>query len=264
MQPNKKSWALITGGTSGIGLELAKLAAKDHFNLVIVARTDADLHNVAADLRKDGVDVLTITKDLFHPNAPFEIYDELKGKGINIEILINNAGQGQYGLFVDEDIDRLLDIIQLNICSLTILTHLFVKDMVARKNGKILQLASIASETPGPWQAVYHGTKAYVLNFSEGLRNELLNTGVTVTALLPGATESDFFNKADMNDSKILDSKLSDPAQVAKDGYEAMMKGDDKIISGLKNKILTGSAQVLPDTVIAAQMNKMQGPREEQ
>jgi short-subunit dehydrogenase len=177
--------------------------------------------------------------------------------------LVNDAGQGQYGLFVEQDIHRLLDIIQLNINSLTVLTHLFLKDMVARNEGKILQLASIASQLPGPWQAVYHATKAYVLSFTEALISELKDSAVSLTALQPGATDTDFFNKADMNESKILDQGLSDPVKVAKDGYEALMKGDDKIISGFKNKAMVGMSNVMPERLVAEQMNKMQGPRDE-
>jgi short-subunit dehydrogenase len=164
---------------------------------------------------------------------------------------------------VDSDIHRLLDIIQLNVTSVTVLTHLFLKDMVARNEGKVLQLASIASELPGPWQAVYHATKAYVLSFTEALVNELKDSAVSITALQPGATDTDFFNKADMQESKILDTKLSDPAKVAKDGYEALMKGDDKVVSGLKNKAMVAMSNIMPDTMVAEQMNQMQKPRED-
>lgn len=261
MAEKKNGYALITGGSAGIGFELAKLFAQDGYNLVLVARTESDLQNAATDLKQHGVEVVTIAKDLFEPNAAFELYDEVKAKGIEVEVLVNDAGQGQYGLFVESDIRRQLDIIQLNISSLTVLTHLFVKDMVARSSGKVLQLASIASELPGPWNAVYHGTKAYVLSFTEGLIRELKDTGVTMTALQPGATDTDFFNKADMLESKIMDSKLSDPAKVAKDGYEALMKGDDKVVSGLKNKAMVGLSNVVPDKAVAAQMDKMQEPK---
>jgi len=262
MAADKKGYALITGGSAGIGLELAKLFAQDGYNLVLVARTEADLQQAAGELGTHGVEVVTIAKDLFNPAAAFELYDEVKAKGLDVEVLVNDAGQGQYGLFVEADIRRLLDIIQLNIASLTVLTQLFVKDMVARKSGKVLQLASIASSLPGPWQAVYHGTKAYVLSFTEGLIQELKDTGVTMTALQPGATDTDFFNKADMQDSKIMDTKLSDPAKVAKDGYEALMKGDDKVVSGFKNKAMVGMSNVIPDKAVAAQMDKMQQPRD--
>lgn len=256
-------YALITGATHGIGYELAKLFAEDGYNLIIVARTEADLQQRATEFSQQyGVQVISIAKDLFQPNAAFELYEEVKSKNVLVDVLVNDAGQGQYGLFVEASIHRLIEIIQLNVTSLTVLTHLFLKDMVARNEGKILQLASIASELPGPWQAVYHATKAYVLQFTEGLIQELKDSAVSMTALQPGATDTDFFNKADMQESKILDSKLSDPVKVAKDGYQALMKGDDKIVSGFKNKAMVASSNVMPDTLVAAQMDKMQQPRD--
>jgi uncharacterized protein len=264
MANNTNGYALITGATMGIGYELARLFAADGYNLIIVARTESDLRRTATELAGEfGIEVVSIAKDFFNPESAFELYDEVKRRDITVNVLVNDAGQGQYGLFVESDIRRLLEIINLNVSSLTVLTHLFVKDMVARNEGKILQLASIASELPGPWQAVYHGTKAYVLQLTEGLRRELKDTDVTITALQPGATDTDFFNKADMQDSKILDQKLSDPAKVAKDGYEALMKGDDKIVSGFKNKVMVASSNIMPDTVVAAQMDMMQKPKED-
>ncbi|HYC29720.1 MAG TPA: SDR family oxidoreductase [Chitinophagaceae bacterium] len=265
MANTHRVYALITGATSGIGYELAKLFAQDGYNLIIVARTAEDLQQRSQELSQQyNVDVVPIAKDLFHHEAAFELYDEIRSRNLLVDVLVNDAGQGQYGLFVESDIRRLLDIIHLNVCSLTALTHLFLKDMVARDQGKILQLASIASELPGPWQAVYHGTKAYVLNFTEGLIRELKDTNVTVTALQPGATDTDFFNKADMQQSRILDTKLSDPAKVARDGYDALMKGDDKIVSGFKNKAMVTSSNVMPETVVAAQMDKMQQPKDKE
>ena len=256
-------YALITGATQGIGYELAKLFAEDGYNLIIVARTESDLQQRVTEFSQQyGIDVIAIAKDLFQPNAPFELYEEVKSKNVLVDVLVNDAGQGQYGLFVESDIRRQLDIIQLNVSALTVLTHLFLKDMVARNEGKILQLASIASELPGPWQAVYHATKAYVLQLTEGLIQELKDSAVSITALQPGATDTDFFNKADMQESKILDTKLSDPVKVAKDGYEALMKGDDKIVSGFKNKAMVASSNIMPDTMVAAQMDKMQQPRD--
>ena len=255
----RKNYALITGGSEGIGYELTKLFAQDGYNIILVARSQQDLRNRATELSYEyGVDVIPISKDLFEPNAAFELYDEIKNKNLTIDVLVNDAGQGQFGLFVETDIHRQLEIIQLNVSSLTALTHVFLKDMVARNEGKILQVASIASELPGPWQAVYHATKAYVLHFTEALINELKDTNVTMTALQPGATDTDFFNKADMLNSKIMDTRLADPAKVAKDGYKALMKGDDKIVSGLKNKAMVAMSNVMPDTVVAEQMNKMQ------
>lgn len=259
---NKGKYALITGASEGIGYELAKLFAADEFNLVIVSRDQQQLSNVAAELRQHNVEVITITKDLFERQAAFDLYDEVKAKGITVDILVNNAGQGAYGLFKDNDVQRELGIIDLNIASLVIVTKLFLKDMVARNEGRILQLASIASQTPGPWQAVYHGTKAFVLSFSEAIREELKDTNITVTALQPGATDTDFFNKADMQDSRIVQDKssLSDPADVAKDGYEALMAGKDKVVSGFKNKAMMAMSNVTPDTTLAHMMNEQQKP----
>lgn len=265
MAETNNRYALITGASEGIGYELAKLFAGDGYNLIIVARSEGDLQQRSQEFSQQyGVQVIPITKDLMVPNAAFELYGEVKSKNVVVDVLVNNAGQGRYGLFVEQDIQSLLEIIQLNISSLTVLTHLFLKDMVSRNEGKILQLASIASQLPGPWQAVYHATKAYVLSFTEALISELKDSAVTLTALQPGATDTDFFNKAEMQESKILDSGLSDPAKVAKDGYEALMSGDDKVISGFKNKMMVGMSNVMPESMVAEQMNKMQQPRDEE
>lgn len=260
---NKKGYALLTGATSGIGYELAKLFAKDGYNIIAVSRTEEDLDRIAEEfLQQYGVKIVTITKDLFDAGSAKELYEEVNRRNLTVDVLVNNAGQGQYGLFIDNDIQRQMDVIQLNIASLTAITYYFLKDMVARNEGKILQLASIASESPGPYQAVYHATKAYVLSFTEALINEVKDTAVTVTALQPGVTDTDFFNKAEMQTSKAVQdkSKMADPADVAKDGYNALMRGDDKTVSGLKNKIQTAMGNIMPDTMIAEQVRKQQEP----
>ncbi|PZR21829.1 MAG: oxidoreductase [Citrobacter freundii] len=256
------NYTLITGGSTGIGYELAKIFAQEGHNLILVARTDTDLQNVKAELEGSGVDIQVMTKDLFEPNAAFELYDEIKAKGLTVEILVNNAGQGEYGLFADTDIKRELAIVQLNIGSLIVLTKLFLQDMLSRGEGRILNLSSIASKTPGPWQAVYHGTKAFVQSFTEAVRSEVKDQNITVTALLPGATDTDFFNKAGMESSKAVQdkSKLSDPAQVAKDGYDALMSGDDKVISGFKNKMMVTGSNMMTDSMAADMMKKQQEP----
>ena len=260
-ETNKK-YALITGGTSGIGYELAKLFAKDGYNLVIAARNENELENTSAELERNfGIDVVTFSKNLFDPENAFDLYNEIILKGIQIDVLVNDAGQGHYGEFVDTDIHRELSIIQLNISSLVVLTKLFLQDMVKRGEGKILNLSSIASKIPGPFQSVYHGTKAFVQSFTEAIRNEVKDSGVIITALLPGATDTDFFNKADMEESKIVqEGKLADPAEVAKDGYDALMKGDDMIISGFKNKVQVAMGNVLPDSAVAEKVHKQQEP----
>jgi short-subunit dehydrogenase len=208
--------------------------------------------------------VITISKDLFNRDEVYSLCAEIGGMGLQVDVLVNDAGQGVYGLFKDNELERELKIIDLNIGALTILTKHFLKEMVSRNDGKILNLASIASKTPGPWQAVYHATKAYVLSLTEAIREEVKETGVTITALLPGATDTDFFNKAGMQDSKMVQDKdsLSDAADVAKDGYEALMSGSDKVTSGLKNKMMVGMSNVTPDAAVSHMMNEMQKPVE--
>ncbi len=258
-------YALITGATSGIGYELAKIFAEHKYNLVIVARTEADLHRTATELSSGyGVSVVPIKKDLFRREAPFELYQEVSAQGYQIDVLVNDAAQGLYGKFIDTDIHRELDMLQLNIGAYLVLTKLFLREMVERGSGKILNVASIASKLPGPYQSVYHGTKAFIHSFTESIRAELQDTGVTVTSLLPGVTDTDFFNKADMEDSKILDQKMADPAKVARDGFDALMSGDDMVVSGMKNKAQIAASNVTPDSVLAKTMLKQQAPRSQQ
>lgn len=261
---NIPKYALVTGGSEGIGLELARLLAQDNYNLILVARNSHDLEEVAKELQHEyAVSVHTIAKDLVSPIAAFEVYDEVKSSGISIDVLVNNAGQGVYGEFIHNDIQKELDIIQLNIGAYVILTKCFLRDMLERKAGKILNVGSMAGEVPGPWQAVYHGTKAFVHSWSEGLREELKDTGITLSILVPGATDTDFFDKADMKDSKIYEKgNLSDPAKVALDGYKGLMNGEHKIVSGWKNKAMVGLGQVMPDPLMAKNMRKQQEPKD--
>jgi uncharacterized protein len=261
---NKKNeYALVTGGTSGIGYELAKLLANDGYNLVLVARSSERLLEVSDEFQDLGVDVLLLDKDLFNPTAAQEIYQELKAQDIHISVLINNAAQGQRGKFSEIALERHLDLIQLNILSLVSLTKLFLDDMVARNEGKILNLASVVSKTPAPEFSIYAASKAFVLSFSEALAKELEETSVTVTALLPGRTDTDFFFKADMTDTKeFQDHHLADPAVVAKDGYDALMSGESRVISGAQNKMLVGMMNTMPDSANAANMQKNMQPSE--
>lgn len=257
-----KTYTLITGGSMGIGYELAKVFAEQGHNLILVARNESDLSAAKEELEGSGVEVITIVKDLFEADAAFELYDEIKTQGLEVGILVNNAGQGEYGLFADTDIRRELAIVQLNIASLIVLTKQFLNDMLQRGEGKILNLSSIASKTPGPWQSVYHGTKAFVQSFTEALRSEVKDQNVTVTALLPGATDTDFFNKAGMESSKVVQDKdkLADPAKVARDGYDALMSGDDKVVSGFKNKMMVAGSNLMSDSMAADMMKEQQEP----
>jgi len=262
MKNENQQYALVTGGSSGIGYELAKLLAQDGYNLVLVARDELQLSDVAGDLALQyDVQVLPIVKDLFNPEHAFELYREVKARNLEINILINDAGQGQYGEFVETDIRRELDIINLNISSLVVLTKLFLRDMMTRNYGKIMNLSSVASKAPGPWQSVYHGTKAFVQSFTEAIRSEVKDSGVTITALLPGATTTDFFNKAEMNESKVVqEGKLADAKEVAEDGYKALMNGDDMVVSGAKNKIQVAMSNITPDAKAADKMKEIQEP----
>ncbi|WP_423146169.1 SDR family NAD(P)-dependent oxidoreductase [Rubrolithibacter danxiaensis] len=261
-----KNYALITGATSGIGYELAKLFAREKYNLIIVARSEEELQKTAQELKQQyAVEIVSIAKDLFLREAPFELYDEVKAQGIQVDILVNDAGQGEYGKFAETDINRELDIIQLNIGAYVVLAKCFLKEMIARNEGKILNVGSIAGEIPGPWQSVYHGTKAFVNSWTEAIRNEVKDYNITITCLLPGATDTDFFNKADMENSKIVqEGKLDNPAKVAQDGYDALMSGKGSVISGFKNKMQVGMGKVLPDSIVAEQTNKQQAPADKQ
>lgn len=251
---NRNKYALITGGTSGIGYELAKLFAKDGYSLILVARHEDRLQEVTDEFKQLGVEVTPIAKDLFKDGAAQEVYDEVKAMGIQVNALVNDAGQGQVGKFTEVDLQRHLDIVHLNVVSVITLTKLFLDDMVSRNEGRILQVASVVSKTPAPYFAVYAASKAFVLSFSEALSYELKDTEVTMTCLMPGRTDTDFFHKADMEHTKEYQKDLDDPAEVAKNGYEAMMKGEKRIISGLKNKLMIGMMNASPDSMNAANM----------
>ena len=260
---NKKNeYALVTGATSGIGYELAKQFAKNGYDLVMVARNHDELKAKADEFKSFGINVITIAKNLFIEEDAYSLYSELKLNGISPTILVNDAGQGVYGKFQDTDLHREVDIVNLNIVSVLILTKMFLKDRLPKGSGKILNLASIASKAPGPWHSVYHGTKAFILSWSEAIREELKDTGITVTALLPGPTDTDFFNKANMNESKILEDKdnLASPEEVAIDGFNALMNGDDKVVSGLKNKLTVAMSNIATDSMAAHRMAEMQKP----
>ncbi len=262
---SNNQYALITGASSGIGYELAKQFAKNGYNLVMVARNHDELKARADEFKAYGINVITMSKNLFTQDDVYSLYSELQLNGISPEILVNDAGQGVYGKFQDTDIHREVDIVNLNIISVIILTKLFLKDRLPKGSGKILNLASIASKAPGPWHSVYHGTKAFILSWSEAIREELKDSGITVTALLPGPTDTDFFNKADMNESKILEDpdNLASPEEVAIDGYNALMNGDDKVVSGLKNKLTVAMSNIATDSMAAHRMAEMQKPANE-
>lgn len=251
--------ALITGASSGIGYELARVFAREKHNLVLIARNEKKLQEIAAELTKaHGVQVTVIAKDVSVLGSANEIYDTLKQKGIVIDVLVNNAGFGDFGFFTKTKWEKELEMINLNMTALTALTKLFVGDMVKRKSGKILNVASSAAFQPGPLMAVYYATKAYVLSFSEAISNELNGTGVTVTALCPGPTESGFQAAADMKDSKLVKGKkLPTSQEVAEYGYKALMSGKVVAVPGLMNKIMAQSVRYTPRAVVRSLVRSM-------
>ena len=244
--------ALITGASSGIGLELAKVFAKDKINLVLVARSGEKLKQLATELEKQtGITVQILAKDLSNPTTAKEIYDWCKAQNITIDYLVNNAGFGDFGMFVESNWEKQLQMLNLNITTLTYLTHLFLPAMVNRKQGRVLNVASTAAFQPGPTMAVYYATKAYVLHFSEAIANEVANSGVTITALCPGATESGFQSAADMHESKLVKGKkLPSSKEVAEYGYKAMMKGKTVAIHGTMNYIMANTVRFTPRNLV--------------
>ncbi|KAA2239934.1 SDR family oxidoreductase [Chitinophaga agrisoli] len=259
---NRNEYALITGATSGFGYELAKLFAKDSINLVLVARSEERLQEVTDTLKQAyNVEVTPITCDLFKPDAARELYNEVTARGIIVNYLVNDAGQGEWGPFIETDLQRSLDIIQLNISSLVALTKYFATDMAARGEGRILQLGSEAGKAPMPLLAVYAATKAFVISFSVALSNELEDTGVTMTVLMPGAADTDFFHKANAEITKTYrEEDLQTPEEVAQDGYDALMSGESKVISGGKTKQHVYMANMMSDQANAANMRKKMEP----
>lgn len=257
-----KKTALITGASSGLGKEFAKIHAKKGGDLVIVARSKEKLVALKEELEKEyGVHVSVIEKDLTEPNAALEVYNFVKFSKIEVDYLINNAGFGGIGKFHERPWDKDLSMIQLNIIALTDLTRKFLPDFVEKNSGKVLNISSTASLMAGPMQAVYFATKAYVTSFSNAIAEELHDTNVTVTALMPGATKTDFGKTSGMDKTDMFKS-TADPKKVAEDGYNAMINGDLEIISGVSfaQKIMMKAIPVTPKSILLKQIRKMQEP----
>jgi short-subunit dehydrogenase len=252
--------ALITGASNGIGLELAKIHASKGDNLVLVARNKEKLDAIKTELEnKYKIVVYTIGKDLSAINSAQEVYNETNQQNFQVDYLINNAGFGDFGMFAETIWEKELQMINLNITTLTQFTKLYLKDMVKRRSGKIMNVASTAAFQSGPTMAVYYATKAYVLNFSEAVDNEVREKGVTVTALCPGPTESGFQAAAVMEDSGLVKGKkLPNAKEVAAYGYNAMMKGKTVAIHGLMNSILANSVRFMPRKLVVMVTRKMQ------
>ncbi|HYR61200.1 MAG TPA: SDR family oxidoreductase [Actinomycetota bacterium] len=251
--------ALITGASGGIGYELALLFAKDGYDLVLVARSAEKLSALAQRLQHDhGVQVRRIVKDLAAPGAPAEIHAELAAASVHVDVLVNNAGAGLLGKFADLDMDGDVGMLQLNVVAPTLLTRLFLPPMLERGSGRILNVASTAAFQPGPLMAVYYATKAYLLSLSEALANELAGTGVTVTALCPGPTETGFASHAGTEKSRLFTGPTMDAKTVARIGYAALLKGKPVVIPGLRNRMLAFGTRLGPRKVVTQIARSMQ------
>lgn len=252
--------ALITGASSGIGTEFARLAAADGYDLVLVARGQVQLERLAEELReRHRITVRVIAIDLSGPNAASNLYAELTLAGISVDVLVNNAGFAQYGLFWRNDMQTMLDMLQVNMVTLTHLCRLFMPAMIERGRGAVLNVASMAAFQPGPLMAAYYASKAYVLWLSEALVNECKDSGVSVTALCPGPTRTGFEQRAGLDLSRLFKwVPVSDARSVAAEGYRAMKRGKTLVIPGFMNRLAALGVQLAPRKAVAAVVRALQ------
>lgn len=255
--PAERRFAIVTGASTGIGLELARCCAKDGFDLLVVADEPA-IESAAADLRSSGATVETVQADLSTIEGVDKLYSAAKGR--KVDALLANAGRGLGHGFLDQEFKEARLVIDTNVTGTLYLIHKVGNDMRRNNAGRILITGSIAGFTPGSFQAVYNGSKAFLNSFSFALREELKDTKITVTCLMPGATETDFFERAGMLDTAVGAGKKDDAGEVAKVGYDAMMNGEGDVVTGLKNKITSSVANVTPAGVLASQHRKMAEP----
>jgi short-subunit dehydrogenase len=249
--------AAVTGASTGIGYELALCCARAGFDLVIAA-DEAGIEDAARAFRGLGAGVVAVKADLATTGGVDELYAAFAGRPV--DALLANAGRGLGKAFLDQDFDQVRRVIDTNVTGTAYLLQKVGRDMRARGNGRILITGSIAGFMPGTYQAVYNGTKAFLESFSFALRAELKDSGVTVTCLMPGATETDFFERADMMDTKLGQQKKDDPADVAKSGFDAMMRGDGDVVTGWQNKLQSAIANIMPAGMLAEQHRKMAEP----
>ena len=256
---------LITGASGGIGLELARIHARHGDNLILIARSQDKLMELKTEiLKKHNMSVHIFAKDLAAENATSEIFNELESESVKIDYLINNAGFGHYGEFVNNHWEKEKQMIELNITALTHLTKLFLPGMIERGYGRIMNVASVAGFFPGPLMAVYYATKAFVLSFSEALNSELDKTGVSVTALCPGPTLSGFQEAASVKGVKLFEHKgLPTSAQVAEYGYKAMIKGKTVAIHGIQNLLMVTSVRFVPRNMVSRIVKMVQGRKKQ-
>ena len=252
-------FAIITGASTGIGFELATLAAKDGYDILVVAN-ESLIQSAATDLEQFGTDVTALEADLSTIDGVDAVIDAAKGR--TIDVLCANAGQGLGHGFLDQKLDDWRNVVDTNITGTLYLLQRVMPDMVARNDGKVLVTGSVAGYIPGAFQAVYNGSKSFIDSFTEALRNEIKEAdGVTLTTLMPGPVDTEFFDRADMNDTDVgADPNKSDPADVAKDGWDALMGGKPSIFSGWKTKVQGVLANVIPGSVLAEQHRKMAEP----
>ena len=249
--------ALITGASGGLGLEFAKIFAKENYNLVLIARSEEKLKDIKKELEeKFKIEVLVISKDLSQVNSAQEIHNLLKDNEINV--LINNAGFATHGRFEEIPLKNEVDELILNIVTLTLLTKLFSKEMVKKGEGKILNVSSTAAFQPGPLMAVYYASKSYVLSFSEAISEELKGTGVSVTALCPGATNTGFAKRGGVENTMLFSLGLMSPKKVAMVGYKALMSGKRVVVPGVKNNVTSFFLKHAPHALILPAVEKIQ------
>ncbi len=247
--------ALITGASSGIGLELAKVFARNQYNLILVARSEAKLESLKSELSEQyGIQAVVLSHDLTDKDAPARLFDQVQQQNLTVDVLVNNAGYGDYAEFVNSDWEKLQGMILLNVLALTHMTRLFLPAMVARGSGKMLNVSSTAAFQPGPMMAVYFATKAYVLSFSEAIAAETEEAGIGVTVLCPGPTQSDFIGTANMDKmalaNNISEEAIPTAAEVAEFGYSALQKGEVVAVHGFSNKLMAFSTRLAPRGLI--------------
>jgi short-subunit dehydrogenase len=254
-----RQFAIVTGASTGIGLELAKCCASNGFDLLIAA-DEPEIETAAAEIRGPGAVVEAVQADLATIEGVDQLYEAATRIGRPVDALLANAGRGLGRAFLDQEFKQIRRVIDTNVTGTVYLIHRVGNDMRRRDSGRILITGSIAGFTPGSFQAVYNGTKAFLDSFSFALREELRDTKLTVTCLMPGATETEFFARADMMDTKVGTSKKDDAADVAKVGFDAMMRGDGDVVTGIKNKIQSAVANVTPAAMLARQHRGMAEP----
>jgi short-subunit dehydrogenase len=252
-----RPFAIITGASTGIGFELAQRCAKEGYDLLIAA-DEPEIDRAAASLRGRGTEVQAVQADLATIEGVDKLYAAAKGR--EVDALLANAGRGLGHAFLDQDFEKARRVVDTNITGTVYLIYKVGNDMRRRNSGKILITGSIAGFTPGSFQAVYNGTKAFLNSFSFALREELRDTNVTVTCLMPGATETEFFRRAEMMDTAVGTAEKDDAAEVANNGFDAMMRGEGDVVSGFRNKIQSAAANVTPAGVLASQHRKMAEP----